>query len=315
MSNPQAQRIAFGSTDLQVSPLGIGTNRWGERRKADPRLRPTFESALAAGINFFDTAEIYNLGGSERTLGQFLRSASRNAVTATKFVPFPWRLSRSSLTAAMRASLGRLSLAQVDLYLIHVPLPPVKIETWMDALAEARDAGLVRAVGVSNFNARQTRRAHAALAKHGIPLACNQVEYSPLKRDIERNGVLSVCREIGATVVAYRPIAGGLLTGRYALEGPAGRRRWRIYSCEYLGMIRPVIDLLRKIGEAHGGKTPSQVALNWSMCKGMLPIPGATKEKHMRENAGALGWRLGDDEIGSLDEASDKMRLRRAASS
>jgi aryl-alcohol dehydrogenase-like predicted oxidoreductase len=210
----------------------------------------------------------------------------------------------------MRASLARLQLAQVDLYLIHVPLPPVKIETWMDALAEAVGAGLVRAVGVSNFSAEQTRRAHAALQKHGIPLACNQVEHSLLKRDIERNGVLAACREIGATVVAYRPVAGGLLTGRYTPENPPGRQRWRVYSPEHLARIQPVIDLLGKIGEAHGGKTPSQVALNWSMCKGMLPIPGATKESHLRENVGALGWRLGDDEVGSLDEASDKLRLR-----
>jgi aryl-alcohol dehydrogenase-like predicted oxidoreductase len=273
-------------------------------------MQPTFEAALAAGINFFDTAEIYSLGGSERTLGQFLPSTGRNAVIATKFVPFPWRLSRSSLTNAMRASLARLRLAQVDLYLIHVPLPPVKIETWMDALAEAMDAGLVRAVGVSNFNAEQTRRAHAALQKHGIPLACNQVEYSLLKRDIERNGVLAACREVSATVVAYRPIAGGLLTGRYTPETPPRRRRWRVYSPKYLAMIRPITDLLGKIGEAHGGKTPSQVALNWSMCKGMLPIPGATKEKHLWENLGALGWRLGDDEVGSLDEAADKLRTR-----
>ncbi len=310
MSNPQAQRIAVGSTGLQVSPLGIGTNRWGAGRQADPGLLPTFEAALAAGINFFDTAEIYSLGGSERTLGQFLASGGRNAVVATKFLPFPWRLSKSSLTGAIRASLERLRLTVVDLYLIHVPLPPVKIETWMDALAEAMDAGLVRAVGVSNFSAEQTRRAYAALERHGVPLACNQVEYSLLKRDIERNGVLAACREIGATVVAYRPMAGGLLTGRYALKDPSRRHRWRVYSPEYLALLRPVIDLLGKIGEAHGGKTPSQVALNWSMCKGALPIPGASKEAHLRENVGALGWRLDDDEVGSLDEATDKVRLR-----
>jgi aryl-alcohol dehydrogenase-like predicted oxidoreductase len=273
-------------------------------------MQPTFESALAAGINLFDTAEIYGFGGSERTLGQFLPSAGRNPVVTTKFVPYPWRLSKSSLTAALRESLARLRLARVDLYLIHVPLPPVKIETWMDALAEAMEAGLIRAVGVSNFSAEQTRRAHAALKKQGIPLACNQVEYSLLKRNIERNGVLEACREIGATVVAYRPVCGGLLTGRYAPEKPPGRQRWRVYSAEYLARIQPVIDLLRKIGEAHDGKTPSQVALNWTMCKGTLPIPGATKEGHVRENAGALGWRLADDEVGSLEEAAEEVRLR-----
>jgi diketogulonate reductase-like aldo/keto reductase len=83
-----------------------------------------------------------------------------------------------------------------------------------------------------------------------------------------------------------------------------------VYGAEYLARIQPVIDLLRKIGEAHDGKTPSQVALNWTMCKGTLPIPGATKEGHVRENAGALGWRLGEDEVRSLDEAADRLHSR-----
>jgi aryl-alcohol dehydrogenase-like predicted oxidoreductase len=130
-----------------------------------------------------------------------------------------------------------------------------------------------------------------------------------LKRNIERNGVMEACREIGATVVAYRPIAGGLLTGRFTPENPPGRRRWRGYSPAYLARIRPLIDLLRKIGEAHSGKTPSQVALNWTLCKGTLPIPGATQARHVREDVGALGWRLGDDEMRSLDEAADRLRF------
>jgi aryl-alcohol dehydrogenase-like predicted oxidoreductase len=180
----------------------------------------------------------------------------------------------------------------------------------MDALAEAVHAGLVRAVGVSNFGAVQTRRAHAALEKHGIPLACNQVEYSLLKRNVERNGVMEACREIGAAVVAYRPIAGGLLTGGYSPENPPGRQRWRVYTPAHLAKIRPVIDMLRKIGEARDGKTPSQVALNWTLCKGALPIPGATKMRHVQEDVGALGWCLTDDEVGALDEAADRL-LRR----
>jgi aryl-alcohol dehydrogenase-like predicted oxidoreductase len=310
MSDRQVQWIALGSTDLRVSPLGVGTNRWGGKQERMPELQSTFNAAVDAGIAFFDTAEIYGFGGSERTLGSFLPASHGDVAIATKYVPLPWRLGRSSLTAALRASLARLHRTQVDLYLIHLPLPPVRIGAWMDALAGAVGAGLVRAVGVSNFSAEQTRRAHAALEKRGIALACNQVEYNLLKRDIERNGVLTACREVGATVVAYRPVAGGLLGGRFTPQNPPGKRRGRGYTRDYLAGLRPVIDLLGRIGEAHGGKSPSQVALNWLICKGTLPIPGATSERHIRENAGALGWRLSDDELGSLDEASDRLRLR-----
>jgi aryl-alcohol dehydrogenase-like predicted oxidoreductase len=202
----------------------------------------------------------------------------------------------------LRASLARLNLASVDLYLIHFPWPLVAVETWMEALAEAKSAGLVRAVGVSNYSADQVRRAQAALAKHGIPLACNQVEYSLLKRDIEHNGVLAACRELGVTVVAYRPFAGGFLSGKYTPENPPrGSRRW-MYHVNEMAKVQPLIARMRQFGEVHGGKSPSQVALNWLIYKGALPIPGATKVKHIQENVGALGWSLTEAEVKSLDE-------------
>lgn len=308
MNNVQSDRITLGASDLRVSPIGIGTNSWGANRQADPGLQPTFAAAQDIGINFFDTAEIYGFGGSERTLGQFLPAAGQKAVVMTKFAPLPWRLGKPSLIAALQASLRRLQVTQVDLYLIHFPWPPAAIEIWMEALAEAVKSGLTRLVGVSNFNAVQMGRAHAALAKHGIPLACNQVEYSLLKRVVERNGLLALCRELGVTLVAYRPVTGGLLTGRYTPENPPQGWRGRRYSRAYLSRIQPVVALLRQVGEAHGGKTPSQVALNWLIYKGALPIPGATKVQHVHENAGALGWRLSEDEIASLDAAEDKLQ-------
>jgi aryl-alcohol dehydrogenase-like predicted oxidoreductase len=301
MSEQSAELIPLGKTDLLVSRMGVGTNAWGANRQADPGLRPVFEAARAAGINLFDTAEIYNFGGSERTLGQFLPEAGRAVVTTTKFLPLPWRLGKASLVQALRASLARLNLDCVDLYLIHFPLSLVGVEPWMEALAEAKAAGLVRAVGVSNYSADQVRRAAAALARHGLPLACNQVEYSLLKRDIEHNGVQAACRELGVTVVAYRPFAGGFLTGRYSPENPPqGPRRW-MHRMDGLVKVQPLIAHMIEAGEAHGGKSPSQVALNWLMCKGALPIPGATKVKHLQENAGALGWSLTEDEVRGLE--------------
>ncbi len=307
MNNPANDRILLGASGLSVSPIGIGTNSWNDNLKALPGLQSTFEEALKIGINFFDTAEIYNLGGSERALGQFVQSINEKPIIATKYLPLPWRLSKTSLVGALRGSLSRLQLSQVDLYLIHFPWPPVSVEIWASELAEAVDSGLTRAVGVSNFNPLQMARAHAVLARQGIPLACNQVEYSLLKRGAERSGLSRLCRELNVTLIAYRPITGGLLTGRYTPKNPPTTWRRGIYTREYVAKIQPIVYLLLKIGEDHGGKKPSQVALNWLICKGAVPIPGARSTKHLEENAGALGWRLSDDEIALLDEATEKL--------
>ena len=163
---------------------------------------------------------------------------------------------------------------------------------------------LIDAVGVSNCNLDQTRRAYALLHRRGIPLACNQVEFSLLKRDPERSGLLSLCRDLGVTLVAYRPVAGGLLSGKYTLDNPPKGLRGFMVSRVDIKNSQPLLQQMRQIGEAHGGKTPAQVALNWLICKGALPIPGATRVQHIHENAGALGWRLTGDEIAALDAAS-----------
>ena len=297
-------RIPLGQTGIQISPLGVGSNAWGANNRGDPALRPVFEAALAAGINLFDTAEVYNFGGSEKTYGLFLPEFREQAIITSKFFPYPWRWSRANLKVALQASLARLQINQIDLYLVHFPLPPVRVETWAEALAEVCEAGLARAVGVSNYNAEQLRRAHALLARRNIPLACNQVEYSLLKRDIERNGLLAQCKELGVTLVAYRPLAYGLLTGRYTAQQRPGGLRGLTLSRSALQRAQPLLDLLRRIGEAHEGKTVSQVSLNWLMCKGAVPIPGASQVRHVQANAAALGWRLSEDEVTELDRAS-----------
>jgi aryl-alcohol dehydrogenase-like predicted oxidoreductase len=299
-SNPDLIRL--GASDVMVSPLGIGTNTWGSFRKPDPGLASTFTAALDLGINFFDTAEIYQLNGSEMTLGQFLPGAAGKAVIETKIFPLPWRVSAKSLLPVLRASLKRLNLERVDVYMIHFPLPPVPIEAWMGAFADAVEAGLVRTVGVSNYNSEQVKRACDALAKRGIKLAVNQMEYNLLRRGIERDGLLALCKELNICLIAYRPLASGLLTGKYTLDTPLPTgRRSMIYNRAEIARALPVVMLLRQMGEAHGGKTPGQVALNWLICKGTLPIPGAKNVKQVQSNAGALGWRLNDDEIAMLD--------------
>lgn len=306
MSAQISDRIRLGASDLFISPLGMGTNAWGFNHRADPEKQPTFEAALKAGTNFIDTAEVYNFGGSEQTLGLFLQKSRTDVVIATKFFPYPWRLSHSSLSAALHASLERLGIANVDLYILHFPLPPVPLETWLEALAEVQQAGLTRAVGISNCSAAQTRQAHAFFARHGIPLASNQVEYSLLNRKPERNGLLATCQELGVTLVAYRPLGYGFLTGKYTLEKLPAFLHGRIIRRADLLRVTPLLDLMREIARNHG-KTPAQVALNWIVCKGAVPIPGAKNPRQAAENAAALGWRLEDADVGKLDQASDSL--------
>jgi aryl-alcohol dehydrogenase-like predicted oxidoreductase len=225
---------------------------------------------------------------------------------ASKFMPYPWRLRKGLLLSKLRASLARLGLERVDLYQIHWPFRPVPIEQWAGALADAVEAGLTRAVGVSNYNSEQMLRAHAVLEKRGIALASNQVQFSLLSRRAERQGLLKLCRELGVTLIAYSPIAKGMLTGKYTPQARPPGLRGFMYRGERLNKIQPLIQLLRQIGEVRGGKSPSQVALNWIISKGAVPIPGAKNARQAGENAGALGWRLDEAEVAALDAESEK---------
>jgi aryl-alcohol dehydrogenase-like predicted oxidoreductase len=309
------RHIALGKTDLQISPLGIGTWSWGDRlfwsygsTHTDADVKAAFEASVTAGVNFFDTAETYGRGRSEALLGQLVRGGEGQVVTATKFMPYPWRLRRISLTHALRRSLDRLGLEKVDLYQIHWPVPLVAIETWMEALSDAFEAGLIRAVGVSNYNVSQMRRAFAALKRRGLTLASNQVEFSLLQRKPEHNGLLDACHELGVSLIAYSPLSQGLLTGKYDPGNrPPGLGRRR-FGGKRLAAIQPLVKKLREIGEEDEDKTPAQVALNWVICKGAVPIPGAKNAQQASQNAKVMGWRLTDEQISILDEVSAEIQ-------
>jgi aryl-alcohol dehydrogenase-like predicted oxidoreductase len=156
------------------------------------------------------------------------------------------------------------------------------------------------------------RQAHDYLAEWGIPLAVNQVQYSLLNRKIETNGVMEAARELGITILAYSPLAQGLLTGKYTPESdlkPAGARRLSpSFSKESLTKLKPVIQALQEIGEKHE-RTPAQVALNWLVAQGnVLPIPGAKNVHQAAQNAGALGWQLDVDELDQLAQLTQDKR-------
>ena len=224
--------MRLGATDVQLRPLGVGTNSWGARRgEGDDATRPraAFDAATNAGIRLIDTAEIYNRGRSERVIGRVLASRDEAAFIATKFAPLPYRLTSGSLTRALDASLERLQRDSVDLYQIHFPFTILRTRSLMNRLADAVESGKVRYVGVSNYSAEQMRAAHAALAERGVPLVSNQVNYSLLHRAPETNGVLDTCQALDVTLIAYFPLASGALTGKYQ-EGatrPGGMRRGR----------------------------------------------------------------------------------------
>jgi aryl-alcohol dehydrogenase-like predicted oxidoreductase len=237
-------------------------------------------------------------------LGELTRD--KDVLIATKF-PSGFSFKVEEFPKELEMSLGRLGRDSIDLYQHHYPNAKISIPKLMDQLANAVEAGKVKAVGVSNYSAEQMREAHAALAKHGIPLASNQVEYSLLNRQPEVNGVLDACRELGITLIAYTPLAGGRLTGKYSAQNRAGgffRRVLPQYSRKALDEIQPVIKLLREIGERYS-KTPSQVALRWLIENPVvLPIPGAKNGKQAMENAEALKFSLTDEEFRALNEAT-----------
>lgn len=303
--------IRLGNTPLNVMPLGFGTWTWDSagqygtgRDYKEEDLRAAFKTSLKAGINFFDTAESYGNGEVEVLLGKFLKEAKASVVVATKFPPWRNRFLKRHLLTSLHSSLKRMQLEQIDLYQTHFHFRFVPVQTWMTALADAVERGLTIAVGTANYDASRLRMAHKLLLKRGVPLASNQAEYSLLHRNPETDGVFETCRKLGITLFAYSPLAQGLLSGKFSPTNPPPGDRGRRYDADYLGRIQPLIELLREVGHSHEGKTAVQVALNWVMCKGAIPIHGAKNAQQAEENAGALGWRLTADEVKALDNTS-----------
>jgi aryl-alcohol dehydrogenase-like predicted oxidoreductase len=306
------QTPSLGANDLQLAPLGIGTWQWGDslfwsygKDYSETDVQDAFKSAVEAGITFFDTAEIYGLGESEKLLGRFMKQIGQPVQIATKYMPLPWRFSADAVHEAVTESLKRLQVSQVSLYQVHMPFDFfMSKKTLMEALAEEVKRGRIGAIGVSNYSADQMREAHGYLAAKGVPLAVNQVRYSLITRQIETNGILDAARQLGVTILAYSPLAQGLLTGKYTPENAdsvtGARKLDTRFSRQGLEKLAPVTHLLRQIGETHD-RTPAQVSLNWLIKQSVIPIPGAKNANQAQQNAGALGWSISDEEFTQLD--------------
>lgn len=287
--NESGTERPLGRSGISVPALGVGTNRWNAGTSDQARLRDTLAAALDAGMGFFDTAEVYNEGRSEVALGEAVRQDGRPVLLASKFAPFLHRATAAQFASALDKTLERLGRESLDLYYLHWLNRPRGVGAWMKAMASAVRAGKIRAVGISNCDVAQMRKAADVLARYGMPLAANQVEYSLLHRTPEIDGVLDACRQMDVALVAHRPIGKGALS-----------------ADSLAGSGRPALaDTLQEVAAARSA-TAAQVALAWLLKRDdhVIAIPGAARPGHVRENSGALSLELSEEEFAAIDRVS-----------
>ena len=309
----------LGKTGIEISPIGLGMMEFGGGGgllgAAFPRIsqavkNATVQAALDGGINWFDTAELYGLGVSEAALAAGLKAAGigdDQVVVATKW----WPLLRTAgnIPRTIHNRLRFLDGYSIGLYMVHQPFSLSSPEAEMEAMADLVAAGKIRSVGVSNYSPQRMRRAQQQLARRGLPLAANQVLFSLLDRGIERDGTLETAKELGVTIIAYTPLASGLLSGKYHQNPELLEKKpfyWRGRLQRDLEKSRPLVQAMEEIGEKYNA-TPAQVALNWVIHfhgEMIVTIPGATNPRQAAESAGAMRFRLSEDELARLDELS-----------
>jgi aryl-alcohol dehydrogenase-like predicted oxidoreductase len=291
----------------KVSAIGLGTWQFGSREwgygrdYADTEAIAITRRALDLGINLIDTAEIYAFGTSEKVVGRAIEGRRDEAFLATKV--FPVMPLGPIVEQRGRASAKRLGVDQIDLYQVHWPNPVVPLGTTMQGMAKLKDEGVIRHVGVSNFNLAKWQEAERHL---GQPVLSNQVQYSLAVRKPERE-LLPFARDEGRLIIAYSPLAQGLLSARYdGTNTPGGVRAGNaLFLPENIEQAKPMLDALREIAAAHDAK-PAQVALAWVIRRpNVVAIPGASNVGQLESNAEAADLELTDDEDARLTEASD----------
>jgi aryl-alcohol dehydrogenase-like predicted oxidoreductase len=314
---------ALGKTGIRITPIGLGMMEFsgggGLMGFAFPTIsqeekNATVRAALEGGINWFDTAELYGKGVSEASLAEALKAAGKgndDVVVATKW----WPLLRTArnIPHSIQDRIRFLGGYSIGLYMVHQPFSFSSAEAEMDAMADLVAAGKIRSVGVSNFSAERMRRAQQQLEKRGLPLAANQVLYSLLDRSIETNGILDTAKELGVTIIAYTPLASGLLTGKYHKNPELLQKKsffWRNRLQSKLEKSRPLVQAMGEIGARYNA-TPAQVALNWVIHahgETIVTIPGATNAHQAEESAGAQRFELTEAEVARLDDLSRQTR-------
>ena len=323
----------LGKTDVEVSPIGLGCWQFSQGKGVTGRMWSVLDqgtmdgvvgAALRGGITWFDSAQAYGNGASEQALSTALRHLDvepGRVVVATKWLPILKTAGNIPRTIGTRIEC--LRPYPIDLFQVHIPWSVSSIPAQMREMAKLVRAGKVRAVGVSNFSASQMARASEALQAEGLPLASNQVRVNLLDRGIESNGVLDSARRLGVTLIAYSPLAQGILTGRYhddpALVRALPRRRRsrlspssRFLTAEGLARSAPLVAELRAAGESHGASM-AQVALAWLVTHygdTVVAIPGASRPEQAAAAAAAMDLRLTEAEMTSIDGISAAVARR-----
>ncbi|KAK8864381.1 hypothetical protein IAR55_001629 [Kwoniella newhampshirensis] len=308
-STPTIKSFALGG--MQVPPMAIGTWSWGDKlwgyKPEDlGDIKAAWHASLAAGLTFYDTAEVYGMGESERIIGNLIKESSseekEKLYIATKFIPFPlpnslW-LFNPPIVDHLRASLERLGLESIPLYQIHSSISLASHGKLAAGLAQCVKLGLTKAVGVSNFSKDELIAFDELLQKHGEKLASNQIEFNLLRQGPEQNGLLEEMKKRDIACLAYSPLAMGRLTGKYNASNPipSGRRFSSQYTWEQL---EPLLQEMQVLADKYG-VTQSAIALNWVMCKGAIPLGGARNRSQAEQNAKAIEFRLTQEEVDLL---------------
>lgn len=320
--------VPLGNSGLRLTPVGLGCWQFSGGKGMLGRYWPALEqervnavvaAALEAGCNWFDTAEGYGNGHSEKALVRALRAAEKSGdsidapIVATKWWPF-LRFA-GNLRKGVKERREALGGRVIDLYQIHQRTSFSSLRAQMNALADLQQAGHARAVGVSNFSARAMRKSAALLQVRGVPLASNQVRYNLLDRRIETNGVLDEAQRLGITIIAYSPLAQGILTGRFhpgpeleaeVVSGP--RRRTPNFHPRRLAAAGRIVAELRSVADGHDA-SPAQIALAWLTQRkpgAVVAIPGASTASQAGQNARSMMLQLTPDDIERLDAVSGR---------
>ncbi|MFN6133489.1 MAG: aldo/keto reductase [Synechococcaceae cyanobacterium] len=297
--------------------IGVGTWAWGNRLlwgyepSQDAQLEETFGRCLERGLTFFDTADSYGTGRlngrSEALLGRFcaaLPPERRAELTvATKLAPYPWRLGRQGYAAAFAASLERLGgkLDRVQLHWSTARYAPWQEGPLLEGLADLVEQGTVASLGVSNMGPRRLRQVQSRLAERGVRLTSLQVQMSLLApQPLAPGGVVEVCEELGIALIAYSPLALGLLACAPGPRPPRPRGPRALLWRRLWPGLQPLLEAVAAVATAHGA-TPVEVALNWCRAHGAMPIPGLRRLDQVDATSRALTWTLSPTECQELD--------------
>ena len=294
---------------LDVSVVGLGCNNFGGRIDANA-TKSVIDASLDAGINFFDTADIYGGTKSEDFLGRALGTRRDQVILATKFgAPIndamPGGAKPEYVRRAVEDSLRRLKTDHIDLYQLHLPDDTMPIADTLGALDELVRAGKVREIGCSNFSAAQLQETEAAVAPGAAHFVSVQNDYSLLKRDPEAE-VLPECEKLGIAFLPYFPLASGLLTGKYRQgqplpEGARIKSEGR-FSDLLTDNNLDIVEKLIVFAEARG-HTILELAFSWLLTRKSVAsvIAGATKPEQIAKNAAAADWHLTDEDLNEID--------------